>query len=37
MCEEAALTDPDIRTLCDAIVKTQQEEIAAMKRLLARY
>jgi len=37
MCEEAAITDPDIRTLCDAIVKTQKEEIAEMKRLLARY
>lgn len=37
MCEEAAITDPDIRTLCDEIVKTQKEEIADMKRLLARY
>lgn len=37
MCEEAAITDPDIRTLCDEIVKTQKEEIAEMKRLLARY
>lgn len=37
MCEEAAITDPDIRTLCDQIVKTQKEEIAEMKRLLARY
>lgn len=37
MCEEAAITDPDIRTLCDAIVQTQKEEIAEMKRLLARY
>lgn len=36
MCEEAALTDPEILTLCEQIVETQKREIAEMKALLAR-
>ena len=34
MCEEAALTDPEILDLCDEIVATQEREIAEMKDLL---
>lgn len=37
MCEEASLRDPEIVALCDQIVKSQQEEIAQMEALLARY
>ena len=36
MCEEAAITDEQIRTLCGEIVKTQKEEIAEMERILER-
>ena len=36
MCEQAALTDPDIVALCRQIVESQQAEIATMERLLAR-
>lgn len=36
MCQEAALTDPEIIQLCEEIVQSQQEEIAQMKAILAR-
>ena len=36
MCEQASLTKPDVRALCDGIVKAQEEEIARMRALLAR-
>lgn len=35
MCEQAKLTDPDVRALCEGIVKAQEEEIARMRTLLA--
>lgn len=34
MCNEAAITDPDIQELCDDIVATQKKEIEIMKREL---
>lgn len=37
MCEQAALTDPEIIKLCGEIVRAQREEIAQMKAILARY
>lgn len=36
MCQESALTDPEILELCDEIVATQEREITEMKNLLAR-
>ncbi|QDM40784.1 DUF305 domain-containing protein [Altererythrobacter sp. TH136] len=36
MCERSSLTDPEIRSLCDGIVRSQAEEIARMKAMLAR-
>lgn len=36
MCREADISDPEIRTLCDKIVQTQQEEIDQMNRIYAR-
>lgn len=36
MCEESAVTDPEILELCDEIVATQEREIAEMKELLDR-
>ena len=36
MCEQAKLTKPDVRVLCEGIVKAQEEEIARMRALLAR-
>ncbi|WP_066625542.1 DUF305 domain-containing protein [Brevundimonas vesicularis] len=35
MCEQAKLSDPRIVSLCDDIVRSQREEIAQMKALLA--
>jgi uncharacterized protein (DUF305 family) len=35
MCEQAQLTDPEIRELCQGIIAGQQQEIAQMKALLA--
>ncbi len=34
MCEKATITDPEIKQLCDEIVKTQREEISVMVRML---
>ena len=36
MCERADLSDADIKSLCDGIVRGQAEEIAQMKAMLAR-
>lgn len=37
MCQESELSDPEIVMLCEEIVKSQEEEIAQMKAILARY
>jgi uncharacterized protein (DUF305 family) len=37
MCEEAAITDGEIKRLCEQIVKSQREEISQMKAMLARH
>ena len=34
MCEKAAITDPEIKRLCDGILASQTAEIAQMKGLL---
>jgi hypothetical protein len=36
MCQEAAITDPEIATLCGEIIETQREEIAQMQDILKR-
>ena len=36
MCEQATLTDPETRALCEGIVKSQEGEIARMREILAR-
>jgi hypothetical protein len=36
MCERSSIADPEIRSLCDGIVRGQAEEIAQMKAILAR-
>lgn len=36
MCEEAKLTDPEIRQLCGEIIQAQKDEIAQMKRIMDR-
>lgn len=36
MCEEADITDPEIRTLCEKIISAQKEEISQMKSILQR-
>ena len=36
MCREAKLSDPELRTLCQQIIRSQREEIAQMKAILAR-
>lgn len=36
MCEEAAYTDPQIKTLCDEIIRSQRQEIDEMNRILER-
>jgi len=37
MCEKAAIADPEIVALCQAIVAAQEREIAQMQRILERY
>jgi uncharacterized protein (DUF305 family) len=37
MCEQAAISDPEILALCEEIVETQEEEIAQMEAILERY
>ncbi|MEW2445373.1 DUF305 domain-containing protein [Micromonospora marina] len=34
VCQESDITDPEIVALCDQIVKSQEEEITQMKRIL---
>ncbi|MBU8860254.1 MULTISPECIES: DUF305 domain-containing protein [unclassified Micromonospora] len=34
VCQESDITDPEIIDLCDQIVKSQEEEITQMKRIL---
>lgn len=34
MCEEAAITDPEILRLCDQIIRSQRDEIAQMEAML---
>ncbi|MBN9555424.1 MAG: DUF305 domain-containing protein [Alphaproteobacteria bacterium] len=36
MCEQASLSDPEVIALCGNIIRSQREEIAAMKAMLAR-
>jgi uncharacterized protein (DUF305 family) len=36
MCREAKLSDPEIKTLCEHIIRSQQEEIDQMKAILDR-
>lgn len=36
MCERAAITDAELKTLCGEIIKGQQQEIDQMKAILAR-
>lgn len=35
MCQEAALTNPEVIVLCRTIVESQKQEIATMKAMLA--
>ena len=37
MCEQGHITDQEIVALCRQIVRAQKDEIAQMKRMLARY
>lgn len=36
MCREAQISDPEIETLCQEIIRSQREEIEQMKQILAR-
>ena len=36
MCQQASLEDPEVLGLCEEIVRSQEQEIAQMKALLAR-
>lgn len=36
MCEQAKLSDPEIKALCSNIIRSQREEIASMEAMLAR-
>lgn len=36
MCQEAGLSDPAIRELCDGIIRAQRQEIAEMERIIER-
>lgn len=37
MCREASLRDPEIKTLCAGIIRSQRAEIEQMERILARH
>ena len=37
MCEQASITDPEIKRLCGNIVESQRREIAQMQAILRRY
>lgn len=37
MCEQSAITDPEILALCKQIVESQKAEIAQMQAMLERY
>lgn len=37
MCEQSAITDPELAALCEEIVKSQKAEIEQMQRILQRY
>ncbi len=36
MCQEADLADPEIRELCDQIIRTQRDEIRQMEQIIER-
>lgn len=36
MCEQSAISDPEIASLCDQIIASQEEEIAQMQAILER-
>jgi len=36
MCREASLSDPEVKALCDGIIRSQRQEIDQMKAILAR-
>jgi uncharacterized protein (DUF305 family) len=36
MCEQAAITDPEIKRLCGRIIKSQAQEIDQMKAIRRR-
>jgi len=36
MCEQAPVTDPEIKTLCQQIITSQQQEISRMEQILRR-
>ena len=36
MCEEAKITDPELRRLCGEIIQAQKQEIDQMKRIMDR-
>lgn len=36
MCQKASLTDAELKSLCGGIIKSQQQEIDQMKRILVR-
>lgn len=36
MCREASLRDPELKALCDGIIRSQQQEIDQMRAMLAR-
>jgi uncharacterized protein (DUF305 family) len=36
MCEKAVITDPEIKSLCGKIIKSQDDEIEQMKAIRRR-
>lgn len=36
MCQQARLTDPQVKQLCDGIIRSQRQEIEEMKGILVR-